>query len=594
MVSDPSFVLANIDNSAAIYLPNSFVRAEQDKLLKSRGKTSGGRIFSDYRQLETQYGPGLEKPMEGLPHEMLRQLADTSPIDRLIIDTRMMQMRRVARRVMSRNGIGYAVEHVRQNDPDFNVPQQLQDLSKKIEELISKPTAAFHATVRDFFVACVEEELTIDRKAMVITRDRVGKPARFHLIDGATIKPVPMIIFEAIQKGYADQGQQNSIGTVANQYDRTVYELSKQWGIDLSDKAYVQMVDAMVVGAWRDDELAIDITNPTVRLNWWGYGRSLLEKSWRLSQSFLMAWNYNNELFKLNYPEAIVTINGAYDLEGLKSFKRKVLGEGDGRDNNWRLPVMLMDDQEAKIEMIKLRDTPKDMLFGQYLQAVIRLKCAAYRMHPSLINFTEQSGDGSIILQGSATNQDEISLSQEEGLHALLDSVADWLTRTIVQEFHKDLRFVWVGLNEESEDAKVERAVKQVANYMTIDEVRASMGLKPLPTEIPKAPGHFIGQFGQAVQMITGQQQADAQAGGPGYEDGDFGSPDGQQPGTPPDRQPQNDSQASGAPFDKPDTSSPQAPQPQRGGPQHMQEEADELRRSMRYLRIRIDRDGDS
>jgi hypothetical protein len=588
---DPSFLPVSIDANAPIYLPAHYVREQAANLAKAR-KTSSGKIFSDYRTIATHLGPGAEKPYEGLPFGVLRQLADASPIDRIIIDTRIVQMKRVARRAMGRTSIGFAVRHVRDQDPDFDVPDGIKKIARQLEEMINTPEAPYHATARDFFTCAVEEELVLDRKAMVITRDGRGRPVKFHLLDGSTIRPVPAVIFAEIQKRAA------MVDSQVLSYDQMAYMLSEQSGYDMTESAYCQIVDAKITGAWRDDEMSVDITNPTVALNWWGYGRSLLEKSWRLSDGFLKAWTFNIELFKLNYPEAVLAIKGAYDEEGLRSFKRKILGEGDGIDNNWRLPVIPMEDAEnAALELVKLRDTPREMMFVEFLGAMIRLKCAAYRMHPSMVNFTQDS-QGGVVFNSQANKENEIEQAQEEGYMALLDSQSDWLTRVIIREYHEDLRLVFVGLDEEGEDAKVDRAIKKLGNYATINEIRKEMGMKQMKPGIPKEPADFIGAYQQAIQIIQGAQQQEAQAGGQGYDDGDFGDGGQGQPGQAGGQQ-GGAQQVPGAPGDaRQPGQTPQAPRPQDGGPQHLDEEAKEplqrSRKGPRYLSLTIQDDEDS
>lgn len=583
-MSGPSpYALAAIDGQTPIYLPSSYVREQAETLLKAR-KQAAGRVFADYRLAQTSHGPALDRdPQQGLPFDLLRQLSDVSPIDRLIIDTRIMQVKRVARRSMGRYEVGFAVRHIRDGAEDFDVPEGLQKLAREVEETLARPTAAFHATVRDFFTSAIEEELTIDRKVMIISRDRRGRPIRFHLIDGATVRPVPAVVFEAIQAEY-ERGR----SSILPSYDEVAYRLSESSGWDLTRAAYVQIVDGQIVGAWEDDEIAVDITNPTVRINWWGYGRSLLEKSFRLTDAFLKAWNYNLELFRLNYPEAVLAVIGDYDPEGLAAFKRKVLGEGTGVDNNWRLPVIPFPDETGKIEMVKLRDTPKDMMFAELLQALVRLKCAAYRMHPSMINFTVDSSAGGVIFRSSASEEEVISLAQEEGYQAILDSLGDWLTRSIVQEWHEDLRLVWVGVDDDTEDKRIERAERMAQSIASINEARATLGLKPMPKGIPEEPADWIGSYQQAIQMIMGQQQQQAQQGGDGYEDGDFGDQDqGQnmppwmQQGGQGDQDQGDQDEEQGQPERTEPPGPPGAAKPARDGPLHQDGEGRALRRSM-------------
>jgi len=591
---DP-FSLVRIDGSTPIYLPSAAVRAENEALIKAaeaRRKVSHGKVFSDFRHLASHIGPGLEKPLEtGVPFHLLRSLADQSPIDRIIIDTRIMQMKRMARRAMGRDAVGFAVRHVRDADPDFTVPEGLQALCRQLEDLISRPTAPFHATVRDFFAEAVEEELTIDRKAMVISRDARGRPVKFHLVDGATIRPVPVVVFAEIQKEYAGNPDRRVLS-----YDEMLWQLSDVSGFDLTQAAYVQLVDAKIVGAWRDSEMSIDITNPSVAINMWGYGRSLLEKSWRTSDAFVKAWMYNVELFRLNYPEAVLAIKGDYDEDGLRAFRRKVLGEGDGQDNNWRLPVIpFADPENSGLEMVKLRDTPRDMMFAEFLSAMINLKTAAYRMHPSMVNWTQDRG-GQIVFRGQSSERDAIEQSQEEGFHALLDSLGDWITRAIIAEYHDELRLVWCGLDKETEDARVARAIQKTQGYASVNEVRAELGLGPAPKD-PKDPGDFIGgtylQGWQALQQAQNQQQQAMMGGGQGYDDGDFGKGGGDDHAPPWMQGGDNQDQGQGQQGDDDNAdATPDALQPQRGGPQHLRQEAAQVRKAMpRMMTIRVERD---
>jgi hypothetical protein len=568
-MADPGFLQVSIEGSKGpIYLPSGWVRAEQEKLIKAR-RQAAGRLFSDYKQ-SYDMQPGMEQPPEALSFDLLRDLADTSPIDRLAIDTRIYQIKRVARRAMGRDGVGFAVRHIRDADPDYEVPDGLQKLCRQIEDLIAAPSAPFHTTMRDFLASAVEEELTIDRKAMVLTRDRRGRPIRFHLIDGSTVRPVPVIIFQEMQKQYL-----NSENTRILSYEETAHRLSERHGLDLTKAAYVQIVDNAVTGAWQAHEMSVDITNPTVRLNWWGYGRSVLARSWGLSDAFLKAWRYNLELFKLNYPEAVLMIRGEYDEEGLAAFRRKILGEGDGTDNNWRLPILPTDGENDNIQMAKLRDSPKEMMFEQFLQSLVRLKCAAYRMHPSLINFTTESGTGSIVF--NAPDQErEIALSQEEGFNSLLASIGDWLTRELVQPHHPDLCLVWEGLDRQSDEQRMQLIQQKVNSIYTINEVRQAEGLDPIEG-IPEQPGDFIGNFQQAVQIAAGQQQA--------AEQGPEGMPgaNGAGPGGDDD----NDQESPAAPAWW------QQMQQQQQGADDDDDDRAPLRRSrgapVRYVRIRID-----
>ncbi len=156
-----------------------------------------------------------------------------------------------------------------------------------------------------------------------------------------------------------------------------------------------------------------------------------------------------------------------------------------------------------------------------------------------------------------------------------------------MREYDKDLQFVWVGLDKESEDARVTRITQKVQSLITIDEARAELGLKPLPKELPTKPGDFIGSYDQALQILQGQQQQEEQQpGAGGYDDGDFGGQEDDDQGQ----------QQQGFPGSQRSQKTPPMPQgnPQQGGPQHTDEEmqgAEKVQKSRaasKFLRFRI------
>ncbi len=560
-----SYSPVSFGRRSPFYLPDAIIKAEEDALIKAQ-RAASGKLFSNFSRFSQQsVGPGLDKPPDGLTFALLRLLATRSPIDRIIINTRMMQMRHVARQAIGRAGVGFAVRHVRDADEDFDVPEGIKKLAREVEEIIGRPMAPQHQHFRDFLTCATEEELILDRKAMVIVRNREGKPIKYYLLDGATIKPVVSVVFEEQRTALNSNGERIT-------YEQAIERIGiRSGGIDLSDKAYVQVIDAQIVAAWRAEEMSVDITNSSVEVNRWGYGRSMLEQSWQISDAFLKAWNYNLELFKLNYPEAVLMVKGSTGInrEGLDGFRRVVLGE-DETNINWRMPVLPIDDPQADIKAVKLRDTPKDMMFAEFMQSLIRLKCAAFRMHPSLINFTVESS-GSAIIQSNASQADQISASQEEGFHALVESMADWLSRTIAQEYHKDLRVVWIGLDKEAEETIISRLQTETQTYLTINEARTKRGLKKLPKGVPTEPGDFIGNYEQAVGIVTGQQQqqmdqqGDQQDQQGQYDQGDFGQGD--------------DNKAGGGNWwEQAAKGEKQTNQPQKGGQQHPEEEEEQVR----------------
>lgn len=463
-----------VPSAQGLLVPDHVAKALQDreaeKLAKKIRAEEVGHFFSLIRRA-LGYSPilALEKPADEPRFTFLRRLARQSQIDKVIILTRVHQVKRVAQLAQNDDELGFRVVHDRHEDPHFSETESIRRRCREVEQLIANPWSVAHPTFRHAIIGAVKDELIIDRKAMVVTRGRNGRPVRWHLLDGATIKPRLEVLMPWMHKWNLWDP------------DKAAERLSYQTGIDLTGKAYVQEVDGQVVAAWEEGEMVVDITNPVLDIDHWGYGRSLLEESIEATDLFMRAMLYNSDLFRINYPESLVVIYGESDQQSLDAFKRQIMGQV-GPQGSARLAFVEGGSVESgfKVDTHKLRDTPRDMLFTELIRMIIALKCAYYRLHPSAINFTADRGGGASIFEYRNEEQ-AITLSQEEGFHSLLSNIADWLTRALVKPMYPDLKLIWVGLDMEDEKTHVEIMERRVRTYMTVDEVRQAEGLDALP-----------------------------------------------------------------------------------------------------------------
>ncbi|MCK5607532.1 hypothetical protein KAR91_36955 [Candidatus Pacearchaeota archaeon] len=327
-----------------------------------------------------------EKPIDTVSFAMLRESAQKSFVDRILIRIRKDQMKSIWQRTLDAKSKqpGFKVVHDREDDPEFKVTDEIKKRCREMEDFLANPTPTeyidvyphgvrVHTGLKDLVSRLIQAELIIDRKVIRRYHRQDGKGyASFHWLPGDTIKNVDESVREWAKK--------NEPGGTVNR--DTMTKMSYESGFDITQSAYVQMVDGMVVEAYTEDEISVHISNPSDELNKWGYGESRLELSLDLTATLLYAWNYNKELFKTNYPESILTVAGDFDKEGLAAFKQQICGETGGPANNWKLPVISTGEgAEAtnfKVEAHKIRDTPKDMLFDQLFRFMIMFKCFKY------------------------------------------------------------------------------------------------------------------------------------------------------------------------------------------------------------------------
>lgn len=525
-------------HQSGLFVPGQVVEGLQ-KAVEEGKKEQRGKFFSDRGEAKSQnwlgtpaevptdspeygqflsyyslYQPwnlagGFRKPTDTVPFSFLRDVARKSVIDRLIVDTRIAQMKHFARPVIVPGvQVGFRVVHERHKDPAFHEDDAIKARCAEVQRRICNVTPEVHNSIRDFFTMMIEEELVIDRKAIVIYRDREGRPEHFHAVDGATIRPRLQVILPWMFK--------NKVFNM----DLAAEIMSYEHKVDITKASYVQEVDGQYVAAWTAEQMSIDVTNPTAQVNHYGYGLSLLEKSLEATKAFVYAWQFNTELFKTNYPEAILAILGDYDPVGLETFKRQILGEV-GPGSNWRLPVIPGGPgDQFKVEVQKLRDTPQEMLFGELMRMLVAIKAGAYRMHPSEINFSSDMGAQNSIF-GRSDTETEVANAVEEGLHTLMDSMADWLTRAIVKQNYDDLVMIWDGLNRPDENTLIANLSAETAAYKTVDEARAERNMSPLADGM----GEYINNplFFQMQQMKMQEEQMKQQQ--EQYEQGDFGQP---------------------------------------------------------------------
>jgi hypothetical protein len=170
------------------------------------------------------------------------------------------------------------------------------------------------------------------------------------------------------------------------------------------------------------------------------------------------------------------------------------------------------------------------MSFPQLLRFFVALKCAAYRAHPSLLNMAPDSG-GMRPLINSETQEESIALAQEEGLHALLDNMADWITRTLIKPWFDDLKLIFTVQDAPKELEELQIWTMKTQVGMTVNEYRAAQGLKPLE-EVSGVDGNYVSSpmFFQQKQAAMMEQQA-AQQTSQAAAYGEPGGFDGMEPG---------------------------------------------------------------
>lgn len=482
---------------------SSDLSTKEKQELDKRLERKIGTLFRVYYNLwNTSYAWGAQEKSASTPTvELLREISRQSLVDRLLINARVFQVRHVCRRVAAFSKYkGWSVRHKGWEDYDFKPTPEIERRCKEMEEIILHPNSEVHgrtAPFRDALVKMTRGELVLDRKVMITLRNAYNKVISWHILPPDYIKPRLQVVLKHMEvfKVYS--------------IDQAVEDIWNRYQVDLTNAAYVQEVDNRIYGAWTADECSVDMVNPSDEMDRWGWGMSPLEESLEATTLLMLGLYYNKQNFLSNYPEAFLFINGDVDDEGLEAFKKQIYAQV-GTQGNQRLPVFATGDANFKTELHRLRDSLTDMQFIQLLRFAIALKCAAYRAHPSLINFSPDMGDSKALI--SSDDQEQvIATAQEEGYHSLLDNQSSWITGTIIEPFYDDLCMVFDVEDRPTEAQEIDLWTKRLAMGDLIDEWRS---YKHRPTLAEATKGKLDGAIPNSPFPLQYQEYYDQKAAG--------------------------------------------------------------------------------
>lgn len=446
-------------------------------------------VYLDNLQIFTS-GEYFEKP-NPIGFEGLRQMVEATPVLNSVVLTRLRQIGRFCQ-PSEDGGPGFEIRHV---DRKHKLTGSEQESARLLSKFFANCGWEFNPTkrktlrrdnFRQFILKSYRDSLCMD--AAPIERElkkdkRLGLDG-FYAIDGTTVRL-------CTEEGYQGDDQISAL----------------------------QVVQGRVTTAYSWENLVYEVRNPRADVRLTGYGLGEPELLVRVVTGFLNAMTMNIDGFDKNaIPRGILHLVGDYGNEDLADFKRRWNAMVRGINNAWTLPVMVNKDPQGKATYEKFGVDFDEMMFSKWMTFLTSIICAIYGMSPEEINFESFSAAKSS-LSGSDTTE-KLANSKDSGLRPDMAYYEATLTDFIVADFHPDLCFRWVGLEERDENRTWD-AKKLV---LTVDELRAEEGYEPWSQvnvdgpDMGSAPLNpsLMGSWMQAQQA---QQQPD------------FGSPDGEQPG---------------------------------------------------------------
>lgn len=463
------------------------------------------------------------KPVDTLSFHTLRSIAKHSLVNSAIHAMRARSARSASRKWNGQRGsTGWAVVHHRHHDEDFDASKVdgLDARIKRIEELLERP----HPTEPDFagmLVKLLEQHLTFDRTCINLlfpTLNR-GVPVGMAWVDGATIWPAHLWLRQYVTTQDKNLTQEG--------LDRHREALCRQQGVDFDRVRWVQVDPDLGIEAASflgEDDLVVGISRPSDDWNHHGFGISAAESSWVAASLSLRGYTYASGFFThaLSEVAAVLSGNGSdYNDEDVEVFKQVLRSHYSGDGKHFKVPFLETKNQ-GDLQFVPTRqNSAVDMAFPEIQDTCTKLICTHYGADPSEINIDARGpGRGTL---SEPSRDDEKRIKRDVGFMGNLEFIADQMNR-VIERIDPDLRFVWMGLDDDTEDHELDLRTRRVeGGWISLNEARLEEGRKPRDEPWFDVPKQLAGQaFSQATQAEQPEDAAqEGPEGEPGPEQGD-------------------------------------------------------------------------
>lgn len=444
-----------------IEIEKAFKGNDVDSILKAQAYLKGIEKRESSQQKSILFDPnninsggGYKLKSSRLSFELLRGMSRTYIVGS-VIKTRKDQVLNFCTPQADKYSTGFIIEKKKK----FSLTKKEKKLTKQEEERIEDITNFIlecgnvrsfwdNETFPTFITKTVFDSLSLDQATFELGRNRSNQLTRFFATDAATFRVAEMTSED--DKGEYIQGYPPS---------------------------HVQVYMGNVISKYYPWELGFGVRNSSTSITSFGYGRSELEDLIQVVTGLLNADSYNGNYFKIgSSPQGIIRYSGNINHNTVEEFRKQWTAQMAGVENAHRTPIINAD----KLDFINTRVPNKDMEFSKYQEFLIKVICAMYSIDPSEIGFPMNgSADSKPMFEGN--NEARLKYSRDKGLKPLLKSIEAWINKWIVSQLDPDYVFRFVGIETEAgEVEELDRDIKKLSNFMTVDEIRAKWNLSKI------------------------------------------------------------------------------------------------------------------
>lgn len=452
------------------------------KQIEKREVVDSKSILVDPMDITSSFGY-KDKPFQ-LSYEVLRAMARTHII-KSIIETRKDQILSFCEPQTNRFGTGFVIERKKKYGDVGNQPQKVTKADQKKIEWLTEfilncgtTTNFWHSDTFDVFMGkMVQDALTLDQGTFEIVRNRRGEPIEYFATDAAT--------YRVADTYNDDENNTRFPEKIVNGYA----------------PAYVQVYQGKVMNEFYPWELCFGVRNPQTDIRFNGYGKAELEDMIQTVTAILNADLYNANFFKVgSSPKGILKYSGNINQNTLEDFRRQWQAQVAGAMNAHKIPIINTD----KLDFINTQVANKDMEFSAFQEFLIKVACAIYKIDSSEVGFPMSGNSGGESGLGGNNQEEKVKFSRDKGLKPLAKKIQYWINKFLIWQLDPEFQFRFVGLDlQTDEETELDRDIKSVTNFITLNELRAMRQLPPLPGgDIPLNPVYL-----QAMNMQQQQEQ---------------------------------------------------------------------------------------
>jgi len=381
----------------------------------------------------------------GITNDTIRTLVFRSTLLSSIIQRRVWQVQSFANPQKTRYDLGFQIEPKSGEVPTLRQQEDIKRLTEMVENLGFLEYDPMRGSFKDFLRLTIQDSLMFDGMCLERIYSRSGVPIAFKAIDGGAIHPR----FDEDTRGYV----------------------------------YDEMINGAVVNTYTPDEVVYYVRNKTTDRRWLGYGISEVERLINTITCHLYAEEYNKRLFKSgHFLSGVVSLKGNISRSQFQEFKRDFYSFVTGVENTNRVAIV---NAPQGIEFNSAIRSPNEMGFSTFMDYMVKVASSVFMMDPVEINFFVTGGANNQGSQNINLSSQEFRLkySKDAGLRPLLDCVADFVNRSILDPVSEgEYALVFKGLDEDDKKTRQEYVIKS-NKYLTINEVRALEGYPPLEDE---------------------------------------------------------------------------------------------------------------